>query len=164
MSCAHDSSPSLGLSRISVQQAINEGAERRLRVATIRIVEVKAGTRQRPVSEDALESSARGRLVDAVVVVGIKNAQALQCRFDDDILVVRDQRPFHSHVELLTLLLELPAVNLAAAGKAPVDAGMLVKIGGGLWLATTGKIVGGGEREEFYVWREAHGKHGFLAT
>src|SRR5882672_2868329 len=153
MSFAYVSGLSLGLSRVSVQQAINEGAERRLRVATIRIVEVKAGTCQRPVSEDALESSARDRLVDAVVVVGIKNAEALQCRFDDDILVVRDQRPFHSHFQLLPFLLELPAVDLAAAGKAPVDAGMLVKIGGGLGLATARKIVGCGEREHFHVRR-----------
>src|SRR5258708_4532774 len=40
------SDPSLGRDLVSLQQAINEGAERRLRMVPIRIVEIEAGTRQ----------------------------------------------------------------------------------------------------------------------
>jgi hypothetical protein len=46
VSCASVTGLSLGRRLVSIQQAINEGAERRLRVAPIPIVEVEAGTRQ----------------------------------------------------------------------------------------------------------------------
>src|SRR5258706_15930313 len=108
--------------RISIQHAIDERAKRRLRMATIRIVEVEAGTRQRPACQDALEPSARDRLVDAIVVVGVENAESLQRPFDDDILVIRDQWAFHRYLELLSLRRELPAIDPPSAGKAPVDA------------------------------------------
>jgi hypothetical protein len=45
-SCASAVGWSPGGCLVSIQQAINEGAERRLRVATMGIVEVEAGTGQ----------------------------------------------------------------------------------------------------------------------
>src|SRR5216684_3458040 len=81
---ASDLASALGRGLISIQHAIDERAKRRLRMATIRIVEVEAATRQRAACEDALEPSARDRLVDAIVVVGVENAQSLQRPFEDD--------------------------------------------------------------------------------
>src|SRR5258706_1527109 len=133
---------SLGRGLISIQHAIDERAKRRLRMATIRIVEEEAGTRERPACQHAPEPSARDRLADAIVVVGVENAESLQRPFDDDILVIRDQRAFHRYLELLSLRRELPAIDPPGTGKAPVDAGMVVQIRRRLRLAVACEVGG----------------------
>jgi hypothetical protein len=57
-------------------------------MATIRIVEKEAGTHRRPISQHALELSARDGLVNAIVVIRVEYAEPLQGSFDDDILVI----------------------------------------------------------------------------
>src|SRR5713101_7297192 len=133
---------SLGRGLISIQHAIDERTKRRLRMATIRIVEVEAGTRQGAACQDALEPSARDRLVDAIVVVGVENAQSLQRPFEDDILVIRDQRAFHRYLELLSLRRELPTIDPPGTWKPPVDAGMVVQIRRRLRFAAACKVGG----------------------
>jgi hypothetical protein len=44
----------------------------------------------------------------------------------DDVLVIGDHRAFDHGFDLLALLQKLPSSNLAAARKAPVDAGVTV--------------------------------------
>src|SRR6266850_5306864 len=87
---AHVSALSLGCGLVPVEQAIDKGAERGLRMAAVRIIEVETGTRQRPAGEDALEPSAGERLADVIVVVGVENPEALQGRLDHHVLVIGD--------------------------------------------------------------------------
>jgi hypothetical protein len=96
-----DSRPAPGRRLISIQHAINEGAQRRLRMATIRIVEKEAWAHRGPVGQDALEPSVRYRLSDAIVIIGVENAEPLQGCFDDNILMIRDQRPLPGKRQLM---------------------------------------------------------------
>src|SRR5882762_3459761 len=81
---------SLRCGRVPVEQAIDEGAECGLRMAAVRIIEKETGARQRPAGEDARKSSARERLADAIVVVGVENPEPLQGRLDHHVLVIGD--------------------------------------------------------------------------
>src|SRR6201987_4215847 len=76
--------------------------------------------------------------------------------------IIRNQWPFHGDLDLLAPSSKLPAIDLATAGKAPVDAGMAVQIGRRLRLATSRKIVGRCDGEHPHVWGEAHRNHVFL--
>src|SRR4029077_8260035 len=75
---------------------------------------------------------------------------------------IRDQWPFHGDLDLLAASAKLPAIDLATAGKAPVDTGMAVQIGRRLRLAASRKIVGRSDGEHPHVWGEAHSNHVFL--
>src|SRR5258706_10078701 len=88
--CARVCARSLRCDLVPVEQAIDEGAECGLRMAAVRIIEVETWARQRPAAEDALEPSARPRLADAIVVVGVENPEALQGRLDHHVLVIGD--------------------------------------------------------------------------
>jgi hypothetical protein len=67
------------------------------------------------------------RLVNTIVVVGIQDAEPLQSCLNDHILMIRDQWPCHGDLDVLAPSSKLPAIDLATAGKAPVDAGMAPK-------------------------------------
>ena len=81
--------------------------------------------------------AARHRLVNTIVVVGVQDAEPLEGCLNDDILMIRDQWPFHGDLDLLAPSSKLPPIDLATAGKAPVDAVMAVQIGRRLRLAAS---------------------------
>ena len=63
VSRAHFSDLSFRCRFVSVKHAIDESAERRLRVTTVRVIEKEPGPHQCPVRQDGLELSARNRFV-----------------------------------------------------------------------------------------------------
>jgi len=104
----------------------------------------------------------RYRFVNTVVVVGVQDAESLQSRLDDHILMIRDQWSIHGDLDLLAPSDKLPAIDLATAGKAPVDTGMAVQIGRRPRLAASCKIVGRSDGEHPYICGEAHSNHVLL--
>jgi len=52
---------------VAVQQAINERAQRGLRMESIPVVETPTGSRYGPIRQDSLQLPARDRDIDAIV-------------------------------------------------------------------------------------------------
>lgn len=69
----------------------------------------------------------------------------MQCALDHHILMLADQRPVDGYLDLLAASFELPAMDIAAARKSPVDAGMAMQFVRGLWRTVTRKV---GRRHE----------------
>jgi hypothetical protein len=57
-------------------------------MGSVRIVEKEAGHRRRPVGQHTPEPTSRDRFMNAIVVVGVEDAEPLQGTFDDDIGVI----------------------------------------------------------------------------
>src|SRR5260221_12461115 len=91
----HVSALSLGCGLVPVEQAIDKRAERGLRMAAVRIIEVETGARQRPAREGALEPSARERFADGTGAGGVENPKARQARPDPPSLGLGHYAPLH---------------------------------------------------------------------
>src|SRR6266404_1521230 len=148
---------------VFIEQAVKKCAKHMRGMAPICVVKIDAGPRWRPISKNPLQLSKLDRLVNALVVIGIDNSEALQCSLYSNILTIRDQRPIHGDLNFPSFLLELPARYPIAAGKSPVDAGMPAQVDGRCRLAAQRKIARrcgddhldiGGETNDVHVFLE----------
>jgi hypothetical protein len=58
------------------------------------------------------------------IIIGVMNANALQCTLQHNVLVVRYNRSFHADLDPLASFLESPAMDGPAAGKTPVPSSL----------------------------------------
>lgn len=88
--------------QVTVQQAIDERAQDRLRVVPVRVVDEQPGPCDRPVGEHLHELPLGKVFVDALAVKGIGDAHTLQGRGDADVRVVGDQWPGDATATIFT--------------------------------------------------------------
>src|ERR1700722_10408653 len=120
------------LSYISIQETVDEGTKRGLGQTPAWVIEEQSRKRCRPFRQNALKLATPDRVVNPVDVVGIENPEALQGGFNDNVLMVRNERTVHTDLNLLASPFELPTMYRATSRKAPVNAGMAVQISRGL--------------------------------
>ena len=116
--------------QVTVQQAIDECTQDRRLVVPVRVVDEQPWPCDRPVGEHLHELPLSEVLIDALTVEGIGNAQALLCGGDADLRVVGDQGPGRRHLDPPAPFLERPLVGPAVGLQPPVDAGVVMQVGG----------------------------------
>lgn len=114
--------------KVAVEQAIDEGAQRRTQVTPAGIVQIQARYRRRPVGQHAPQPSIAQGLGDPVVIVGVQDTEPLQGSRYHDVLMVGDQRALADVLGAPAALDEFPSRHLSAARETPVDAGVITEV------------------------------------
>src|SRR6185437_11542977 len=131
----------------------------RRRLAAAGVVEVVARERWTPVGENADKPTARSvRLNMSLREVG--KAKALERSVEEKACAVEHELPVDAHIELSSVLLELPRVEAAAVGgQAKIETIVLRQILRGLGSLAIGEVGRRGHDGHPEIGADAHGDH-----
>src|SRR5579872_4389723 len=133
-------SPPRRTRRSRVQQAVDKCPQRRLGMMSVRVVEEQASRVRRPVRQHPLQPALRNRIRNALVVIGVENPETLKRSLERNLRMIGYQRSVDADLKRFAVFFELPAMDIAAPGKAPINATMAVQVGGRLRFATALQI------------------------
>lgn len=128
----------------------------------IRVVQEQPWSRDRPVREDLDQPPLRQKLSHAISFEVIGNAEPVERSRHADVSMVGDDGAVHRYFETLPPFFKFPAIVPAVHLEPPVDACVLMQIGGGLRSASTSKVRWRRHGNHVQVWREADGNHVLL--
>lgn len=94
------------------------------------IVEEQPRARNRPVRQDLDQPPLGQELAHAISLEVIGNAEPVQRSSNADVSMIGDDGAVHRHFESLPSFLELPTILPAVHLEPPVDACMVMQIGG----------------------------------
>src|SRR5437867_5744563 len=100
---------------------VDERRERWRYLASPWVIDEEPGKRRTPILEDSRQRAGLKR-GDNLILDQVGKAETGQRGIEDHALVVEDERPVYSHLQLVAALLELPLIDRACRGQSEVDA------------------------------------------
>lgn len=124
-----------------------------------RVVEEQPWARDRPVRQDLDQPALGQEVTHAISLEVIDNAKTVQRSGNANVSVIGDDGAFHCYFESFPPFLEFPAIVPPVHLEPPVDACVVMQVGGCLGDASTREVVGRRHGKHVQVWREADGNH-----